>query len=241
MKRVMKKLGCLLLIACMMIGCISPVYAASYNERASWMFLTDGEISTKKTVTWYTRKGWSYQADNFPWKIKSVKSSNNSCVQITKVNTKNGLFIFKSKKKGKVKITMSTNKGKKYFYIAVDSYLKPEKRQLTVNKYTNINYDNHVISYKYKKSNGKHVYVKVWDGYNTCKITKSDIMYGYADVFSYLKVTVDGKVAYNKQGCYMPGDYYYDSVRIPIRNTKGKHKIVISRYGTTKVVYINIK
>lgn len=66
-------------------------------------------------------------------------------------------------------------------------------------------------------------------------------MYGYADVFSYLKVTVDGKVAYNKQGCYMPGDYYYDSVRISVRNTKGKHKIVISRYGTTKVVYINIK
>lgn len=66
-------------------------------------------------------------------------------------------------------------------------------------------------------------------------------MYGYADAFSYLKVTVDGKVAYNKQGCYMPGDYSYDSVRIPIRNTKGKHKIVISRYGTTKVVYINIK
>lgn len=60
-----------------------------------------------------------------------------------------------------------------------------------------------MISYKYKKSNGNHVYVKVWDGYNNCKITKSDIMYGYADVFSYLKVTVDGKVAYNKKGCYM--------------------------------------
>ena len=244
MKRVMKKLSCFVLIVCMLFGCVSPVYAASYQDCASWKILTDNNVNTKKNVIWYTRKNWSYEAYSFPWKIKSVKSSNSSCVKITKVNTKDGSFIFKSKKKGKVKITMSTNKGKKYLYIVVDGYLKPERRQLTINGYINDNSNNRVISLKYSKSDGKYLYAYVWDGMADHKITKKDIMYEYANAYAYLKVSVDGKVVYNKKVWHMPVSYDYnfgDMLLIKIKNTKGKHKIVISRCGTTKVVYINIK
>ena len=244
MKRAMKKLSCLLLIACMLFGCVSPVYAESYQDCASWKILTDNNVNTKKNVIWYTRKNWSYEAYSFPWKIKSVKSSNSSCVKITKVNIKDGFFIFKSKKKGKVKITMSTNKGKKYLYVVVDGYLKPERRQLTINGYIDDNSNNRVISLKYSKSDGKYLYAYVWDGMADHKITKKDIMYEYANAYAYLKVSVDGKVVYNKKVWHMPVSYDYnfgDMLLIKIKNTKGKHKIVISRCGTTKVVYINIK
>ena len=139
---------------------------------------------------------------------------------------------------------MSTNKGKKYFYVVVDGYLKPERRQLTINGYIDDNSNNRVISLKYSKSDGKYLYFYVWDGMADHKITKKDIMYQYSDAYAYLKVSLDGKTVYNKKVWHMPFSYDYnfgDMLSIKIKNSKGKHKIVISRCGTTKVVYINIK
>ena len=77
------------------------------------------------------------------------------------------------------------------------------------------------------------------DGGNDYYESNGMLYVNYFKIYSTLKVTVDGKSVINKKSFGLPSKGW--DYKIPVQNKKGKHKVVVSFYGTTKTFYVNVK
>lgn len=240
MKNVTKRFSCLLLIVCMLFSSFSVVQAATPASKYTTMYnVIRGGMSNR--VYYYVNSNCTFNMYNFWYNISSVKSSNNSIATVSVAKNKRSL-VAKSKKSGKTKITVKMGKYSVSFYLVVNNFKKPKYNSIDLNnnegslKVKNADTENKTI--KYKKGASKF-YMYLSDGGNDYYESNGMLYVNYFKIYSTLKVTVDGKSVINKKSFGLPSKGW--DYKIPVQNKKGKHKVVVSFYGTTKTFYVNVK
>lgn len=243
MKSVTKRFSCLLLIACMLFSSFSVVQAATPESQYTTMYnAIRGGMNGR--VYFYVCDNCTFKMTDFWSNVTSVKSSNTSIATVSVAKNKRSIVV-KTKKSGKVKITVKMGNYTTSFYVMVNKFKKPRYDGIALNnncdttfKLTakNTSTENKCISYR---KNASTLYMYVSNGNKDYYEEKGNLHVDYASAYSTLKVSVDGKVVMNKKIFGLPSNVW--GYKVPIQNKKGKHKVVVSFYGTTKTFYVNVK